>query len=62
MAGIAGPTLVARIVELTGGYELAFYVVAGALTVGLGCVGLLRWRVTVVRQTQLHGTPHGTQR
>ncbi|MFC7172478.1 MFS transporter [Haloplanus litoreus] len=62
MAGIAGPTLVARIVELTGGYELAFYVVAGALTVGLGCVGLLRWRVAVVREAQLHGTPHGTRR
>jgi OFA family oxalate/formate antiporter-like MFS transporter len=62
MAGIAGPTLVARIVELTGSYELAFYVVAGALCVGLGCVGVLRWRMTAVRQAQLHGTPHGFHR
>jgi OFA family oxalate/formate antiporter-like MFS transporter len=59
MAGVAGPTLVARIVELTGGYELAFYVVTGALCVGLGCVGLLRWRMGVVRAAQLEGTPHG---
>ncbi|WP_251342209.1 L-lactate MFS transporter [Haloplanus halophilus] len=62
MAGVAGPTLVARIVERTGGYELAFYVVAGALTVGLACVGLLRWRVSVVREARLHGTPHGLRR
>ncbi|WP_248895674.1 L-lactate MFS transporter [Haloplanus halobius] len=62
MAGVAGPTLVARIVELTGSYELAFYVVAGALGVGLVCVGLLRWRVTVVRQAQLQGTPHEATR
>ncbi|GAB3320585.1 L-lactate MFS transporter [Haloplanus salinarum] len=62
MAGVAGPTLVARIVELTGSYDLAFYVVAGMLGVGLVCVGLLRWRVSVVREAQLVGTPHGTER
>jgi OFA family oxalate/formate antiporter-like MFS transporter len=61
MAGVAGPTLVARIVELTGSYELAFYVVAGVLCVGLGCVGLLRWRMGVIREAQLAGTPHGVE-
>jgi hypothetical protein len=59
---IAGPTLVARIVELTGSYELVFYVVAGALCVGLGCVGVLRWWLRVVRQAGLRGTPHGRYR
>jgi OFA family oxalate/formate antiporter-like MFS transporter len=59
MAGVAGPTLVSRIVERTGGYELAFHVVAGGLCVGLACVGLLRWRVGVVRRARLLGTPHG---
>lgn len=59
MAGIAGPTLVSRIVERTGGYELAFDVVAGGLCVGLACVGLLHWRLGVVRRAQLSGTPHG---
>jgi len=62
MAGVAGPTLVARIVELTGGYELAFCVVAGALCVGLLCVGRLRWRMRTVRAAQLEGTPHGMGR
>jgi len=62
MAGVAGPTLVARIVELTGSYDLAFYVVAGTLGVGLACVGLLRWRMGVVREAQIVGTPHGLRR
>ncbi len=62
MAGVAGPTLVARVVELTGSYALAFYVVAGVLTVGLACVGVLRWRVAVVRRARLRGTPHGVHR
>jgi OFA family oxalate/formate antiporter-like MFS transporter len=61
-AGVAGPTLVSRIVERTGGYELAFYAVAGALSVGLVCVGVLRWRVSVVRRARLQGTPHGGSR
>ncbi|WP_338740135.1 hypothetical protein [Haloplanus salilacus] len=52
----------ARVVELTGSYALAFYVVAGVLTVGLACVGVLRWRVAVVRRARLRGTPHGVHR
>ncbi|MDG5778773.1 OFA family MFS transporter [Haloarculaceae archaeon H-GB2-1] len=59
LAGVAGPTLVSRIVGLTGSYELSFYVVSAALVVGLACVGLLRWRIGVVRRAQLDGTPHG---
>ena len=62
LAGVAGPTLVSRIVAATGSYELSFYVVAAALAVGLGCVGLLRWRIDVVRRAQLRGTPHGLTR
>jgi hypothetical protein len=37
-------------------------VVAGALTVGHGCVDLLGWRIGVVRRAQLRGTPHGLTR
>jgi OFA family oxalate/formate antiporter-like MFS transporter len=62
MAGVAGPMLVARTVERTGRYDPVFAVVAGALVVGLGCVGLLAWRVRVVRTAQLRGTPHGAHR
>jgi len=59
LAGVAGPTLVARIVAATGSYELAFYVVAAALGGGLLTVGVLRWRIGVVRRAQLRGTPLG---
>jgi OFA family oxalate/formate antiporter-like MFS transporter len=59
LAGVAGPTLISQVVSLTGSYELAFYVVAAALVVGLVCVGVLRWRIDVVRKAQLDGTPHG---
>ncbi|MFB6107852.1 MAG: OFA family MFS transporter [Haloplanus sp.] len=62
LAGVAGPTLVARIVELTGSYRLAFYVVSVGLLVGLGCVVVLYWRIGVVRRAQLRGTPHGFAR
>ncbi|MGM0371487.1 MAG: L-lactate MFS transporter [Halobacteriota archaeon] len=58
LAGVAGPTLVSRIVEATGSYRLSFYVVSGALFIGLLSVGLLRWRVGVVRNAQLEMTPH----
>jgi hypothetical protein len=57
MAGVAGAALVVRVAELTGGHELAFYVVAGVLT-----GGLRRWRVNVVRRARHHGTPHGVHR
>jgi OFA family oxalate/formate antiporter-like MFS transporter len=60
LAGVAGPTLVSQIVARTGSYRLAFYVVAGALVVGLLAVVALRWRIDVVRRAQLQGTPHGT--
>jgi OFA family oxalate/formate antiporter-like MFS transporter len=59
LAGVAGPTLVSRIVGLTGSYELSFYVVSAGLVGGLLCVGILRWRIGVVRRAQLDGTPHG---
>lgn len=59
LAGIAGPTLVSRIVSRTGSYELAFYAVAALMLVGLGCVAVLRWRIDEVRNAQLRGTPHG---
>jgi OFA family oxalate/formate antiporter-like MFS transporter len=62
LAGVAGPTLVASIVETTGSYELSFYVVVAALAVGLVTVGALWWRVGVVRRAQLQGTPHGLRR
>lgn len=59
LAGVAGPTLVAQIVSLTGSYELAFYVISASLAVGLVCVGILHWRIDIVRRAQLKGTPHG---
>lgn len=52
LAGVAGPTLIARIVEVTGSYELSFYVVSVAVFVGLVCVGILRWRIGRVREEQ----------
>ena len=62
LAGVAGPTLVAQIVSLTGSYELAFYVISATLAVGLVSVGILHWRIGVVRKAQLRGTPHGLAR
>ena len=59
LAGVAGPTLVAQIVSLTGSYELAFYVISATLGVGLVCIGILHWRIDIVRRAQLKGTPHG---
>ncbi|MDG5775330.1 OFA family MFS transporter [Haloarculaceae archaeon H-GB2-1] len=58
LAGVAGPTLVSQIVEATGSYRLSFYVVSATLFVGLVCVGILRWRVGVVRNAQTQATPH----
>lgn len=52
LAGVAGPTLVARIVEATGSYEMSFYVVNVALFVGLLCTGGLYWRIKRVRASQ----------
>ncbi len=59
LAGVAGPTLVSQIVSTTGSYQLSFYVVTAGLVVGLVCVGILRWRIDVVRRAQIVGTPHG---
>lgn len=61
LAGVAGPTLVAQVVSVTGSYELAFHAIGAALVVGLVAVGLLRWRIDVVRRAQIRGTPHGLE-
>ncbi|WP_433634213.1 L-lactate MFS transporter [Halomicrococcus sp. NG-SE-24] len=56
LAGVAGPMLVARIVEATGSYETSFYIVSVALVVGLLCTVLLRRRINSVKQSQ--GSTH----
>lgn len=50
-AGVAGPTLVSQIVERTGSYALSFYIVAGALVVGLACAVLLRFDINSIKST-----------
>ncbi|SFR49937.1 L-lactate MFS transporter [Halogeometricum limi] len=44
-AGIAGPQLASFVLETTGNYTTALYVVNGALVVGLVTVLALRWRI-----------------
>lgn len=57
LAGVAGPTLVARIVEATGSYEMSFYIVNVALVVGLVCVIILRWQIGRVQKRTTRSTP-----
>lgn len=52
VAGVAGPTLASTILETTGSYTTALYIINIALIVGLVCVGLLRWRIQSVRSAQ----------
>ncbi|MFC6723642.1 OFA family MFS transporter [Halobium palmae] len=44
-AGVAGPQLASTILESTGNYTSALYVINVALVVGLITVGVLRWRL-----------------
>jgi len=44
-AGVAGPTLASTILESTGSYTQALYIINVALIVGLVIVVLLRWRI-----------------
>ncbi|MFD1514868.1 OFA family MFS transporter [Halomarina rubra] len=55
LAGVAGPTLVAQIVERTGSYQLSFYVVAGALVVGLLCAVFLRYEINSIKDDRPAG-------
>lgn len=56
LAGAAGPTLVSQVVELTGSYELSFYLMSLLLFAGLVCVGLLHRQIGRVRSAQRHGS------
>ncbi|WP_160134906.1 OFA family MFS transporter [Halococcus salsus] len=44
-AGVAGPQLASAILESTGSYTSALYIMNGALVVGLITVAVLRWRI-----------------
>ncbi|GGL36915.1 MFS transporter [Halarchaeum grantii] len=44
-AGVAGPTLASTILESTGSYTTALYIINIVLVVGLAIVLLLRWRI-----------------
>ncbi|MFC6835513.1 L-lactate MFS transporter [Halomarina ordinaria] len=61
LAGVAGPSLVAYVVESTGNYTTAFYVVAGALAVGFLATVALRLKIRRVRDgtPSTSGTPAG---
>lgn len=52
LAGVAGPTLASRILDATGNYTTALYVVNVALVVGLVTVVVLRWRINNIRSAQ----------
>ncbi|NUB91024.1 OFA family MFS transporter [Haloterrigena sp. SYSU A121-1] len=56
LAGVAGPTLVSKIVEQTGSYSLSFYIVAATLLVGLGCMALLRFDIESIKAEQTEGS------
>ncbi|QRV17255.1 OFA family MFS transporter [Haloterrigena salifodinae] len=56
LAGVAGPTLVSKIVEQTGSYSLSFYIVAATLLVGLGCMALLRFDIENIKAERKEGS------
>jgi OFA family oxalate/formate antiporter-like MFS transporter len=45
VAGVAGPQLASTILESTGNYTSALYIMNGALVVGFVTVVILRWRI-----------------
>ncbi|WP_050032111.1 L-lactate MFS transporter [Halorubrum halophilum] len=51
IAGVAGPQLASFILESTGNYTNALYVMNGALVVGLITVLVLRWRIGKLQDT-----------
>lgn len=56
LAGIAGPTLASVILESTGAYTTALYVIDVVLVVGLLTVGALRWRINSIEAAQVTTT------
>jgi OFA family oxalate/formate antiporter-like MFS transporter len=54
-AGVAGPTLASIILESTGNYTTALYVINVALVVGLVTVVALRWQINRVQASK--GSP-----
>ncbi len=58
LAGVAGPQLASFVLESTGGYTSALYVMNGALVVGLATVLVLRWRIGKLRDASA-GTDAG---
>lgn len=50
-AGVAGPMLISSILEWTNSYVISFYIIIGALVVGLIAVGFLYYRIEDVRSS-----------
>ena len=50
--GVAEPMLASTILGSTGNYTTALYVINVALVVGLVCVGLLRWNISTVEESE----------
>jgi OFA family oxalate/formate antiporter-like MFS transporter len=62
IAGVAGPQLASFVLESTGTYTDALYVMNGALVVGLVVVAVLRWRIGQLRSAsgvETGATPTG---
>ncbi|ESP88782.1 L-lactate MFS transporter [Candidatus Halobonum tyrrellensis] len=59
VAGVVGPQLASYVLETTGNYTTALYVMNGALVVGLITVAVLRWRIGNLkeRSRQAGATP-----
>ena len=55
VAGVAGPQLASFILETTGGYTNALYVMNAVLVVGLATVVALRWRLGRLREDDTAG-------
>jgi len=52
LADIVGPTLVSKIVEITGTYEGSFTIVTGMLIIGLASVLFLRQIIRQIQESQ----------
>ncbi|MWG35919.1 L-lactate MFS transporter [Halomarina oriensis] len=50
-AGIAGPQLASFVLDTTGNYTSALYVINAALVVGLVVVAVLRWRIGKLKES-----------